>query len=93
MYYAKHRLIIHAVAFLLGIFYLHWSFLGLCVLGHHFYSPAQAALIRGVHDIDDLKGDLEGLAALSRTVKILTLQSSLFSGLWYLVGLGLGFLF
>ena len=93
MYYVKYRLMIHAVAFLLGIFYLNWLLLGVCIFGHHFLSPAQAALIKGVNDIDDLKGDLEEAAALSRTVNILTLQSSLFSGLWYLVGLGVGILF
>ena len=92
MYYMKHRLMIHAVAFLLGVFVFHWSLLGLLIFAHHFFSPAQVAQIKRVHDIDDFKknGDREGLEAFARTVNILTFQSSFLSGLWYLLGLGLG---
>ena len=95
MYYVKYRWMIHAVAFLLGAFYFHWSLLGLLIFAHYFISPAQAAQIKRVHDIDDFKRneDREGLEAFARTVKILTLQSSVISGLWYLLGLGVGSLF
>ena len=95
MHYVKYRLMIHAVAFLLGSFYFHWSLLGLLIFAHYFIAPAQVAQIRRVHDIDDFKrnGDREGLKVFARTVNILTFQSSLISGLWYLVGLGVGILF
>ena len=48
-----------------------------------------------MHHIDDFKRneDREGALAFSRTVNILTFQGSIFSGVWYLAGLGLGQLF
>lgn len=92
MTYVKYRLMIHAVAFLLGVLYFHWSLLGLCVFAHYFIAPGQVAQLRKIQDIDDFKrnGDRAGLVVFARTVNILTFQSSLLSGFWYLVGLGMG---
>lgn len=95
MAYVKYRWLIHVAAFLSGIIYVHWSLIALCLFAHYFISPAQAAQIQRINDIDDFKrnGDHEGLLAFSRIVNVLTFQSSVFSGVWYLVGLGLGYLF
>jgi len=95
MGYVRHRMLVHLTAFLIGALYLSWTLLGLCVLAHHFISPAQTAQIRGNVDIDELRiqQDTEKISAFSRTVRILTMQSSFFSGLWYLAGMGIGSFF
>ena len=89
------RSLIHASAFLIGLLAFNWTLLGLCIFAHYLVSPAQVAQMNRVKDIEDFKRnqDHEGASAFARTMNILTLQSSLFSGLWYLVGLGLGSLF
>jgi hypothetical protein len=94
MGYGKLKLYVHLGAFLIGAFSLSWMFVGLCAVAHHFMSPAIAASIQKA-DYDEMleQEDLEGMARLARTVRILTLQGTAFSVLWYLVGLGLGSLF
>ena len=94
MGYLKHRIAVHFIAFLIGLLSFSWMFLGLVVLGHYFISPAQAAQISGDVDIDRFREDedFEGAMAFSRTVNILTIQSTVFSGLWYLAGLGISML-
>ena len=67
---------------------------GLCAVAHHFMPPAIAASIQKA-DYDEMleQEDFEGIARLARIVRILTLQGTAFSVLWYLVGLGLSSLF
>ena len=95
MGYVRHRMLVHLTAFLIGALYLSWTLLGLCVLAHHFISPAQAAQIRGNVDMDELRiqQDTEEILAFSRTVMICTVHGSFFSGLWYLAGMGIGSFF
>ena len=95
MAHVKFRLTIHAIAFLLGAFQFHWSLMGPCIFAHHFLSPAQAAEIERIDDIDELRtnGSDEQILMFARHVRIMTLHSSIISGVWYLVGLGLGYLF
>jgi len=89
--YVKFRWLAHAAAFFIGLLGFSWALLSLCVLAQYFISPAQAAQIRGINDIDDFsKNDnREGALAFARTVRALTVQSSVFSGIWYLLGLGI----
>ena len=95
MGYIKHRFLIHIAALLIGLFSFSWMFLALILAAHYFISPAQAAQIKGNVDIEKYKkeGDTEGALSFFRTVMILTFQSSIFSGLWYLAGMGVAKLF
>ena len=95
LYYIRYRLLVHLAAFLIGVFSFSWMLLGLCAFAHHFISPAQTTYIKGDVDIDEFGAaiDEDALLAFARTVRILTIQSSLFSGLSYLVGMGIGYLF
>lgn len=93
MGYTKQRASIHIGAFLIGIFSLSWIFLSICIVAHYFISPAVAYQITRT-DPDKIfeEKDTETAMRVSRTVRMLTINSSLFSAVIYLFGWGINLL-
>jgi hypothetical protein len=94
MGYSKQRLYIHLGAFFIGVFSFSWMLLGLCLIAHYFISPAVAYQITKT-DPDEIfnSKDTETAWRINNTVRILTIQSSVFSTIIYFIGLGISFLF
>lgn len=93
MGYKKLRAFIHIGAFLIGTFSISWIFLSICIVAHYFISPAMAYQITRT-DPDEIfeTKDTETAMRVSRTVRILTIQSCIFSAVMYLIGFGINFL-
>ena len=94
MGYSKQRLYVHLGAFFIGVFSFSWTFLGLCVAAHYFISPAVAYQMTKTDPDEILESkDTETAWRINRTVRVLTLQSSVFSVIIYFVGSGVSLLF